>query len=57
MKTNRVAFVYKKGNKYRVYDLTESEIHHESLLKDGYTHEMTIDTIHYIEHKLNRETK
>jgi hypothetical protein len=57
MKTHRIAFVYNKKGKYRVYDYSESLIHHESLIKDGYTHEMTIDTIHWIENNLNHENR
>lgn len=57
METNRIAYIYKKDKVYRVFDHIEAQLHHNSLISDGYKHIDTIDTIIYLENKLNKNNK
>lgn len=52
-----VAYIYKKDGKHKVYNQEKALIHHNSLIKNGYTHECTVDIYIWAEMQLNSISK
>lgn len=52
-----IAYIYKKDGKHRVYTHEKAVIHHDSLIKSGYTHEATVDICVWAENQLNSKSK
>lgn len=49
-----LAYIYKKKGIYRVYTHEKALIHHKELIKNGWIHESTIDSVYWVENKLNK---
>ena len=48
-----IAYIYKKDTTTKVLNHNDAEINHKKLIKKGYSHIATINTIQWIENSLN----